>query len=76
MSTEKKYAVVLAMNFIDSYEDLIQTTCLTRDGKTIGHTDYRNGVPFNSLVIDGLSRELAVYFSDESRDILKLAQKP
>ena len=66
----KKYTVNVGLDFVDANADRYTSTQLIRDGKAIGMMDFKNGVPYRSLVIDGLEREWAVYFMDESQSLI------
>ena len=52
--------------------ELFQTTCLNRNGFTIGTRHYVNGKCYAQKIIDGLPLDDRNYFVTESADVLRL----
>ena len=67
--TNKTYTVHIGLHY---KHEGVQHHCvqLLRDGKAIATADYQDGVRMSHMAIDGLSRELAIYFYDEGNDLV------
>ncbi len=72
IQSEKRYEVIVASDYIDADGCRYQNTQLVRDGKSIGSMNFKDGVNYGAIFIDGIGRELTLYFMDESRDVLRL----